>query len=202
MKTYPTIPKKVQTSVDVYAFDKLDGSNIRAEWNSKRGFYKYGTRKRLLGPDERPFGLAIELINDQYGDELSKRFKDIRVQSGVAFFEFFGENSFAGWHNESDNFEIVLFDVAPYKKGMLDPIEFMKFTKGLRTPDLVYHGKANQPFIDSVKRSEHPGVTHEGVVCKYKHKNQTMMFKIKSEAWLKELKEKCHGDEKLFEQLS
>ena len=44
MKQYPTIPKTIQ-SIDIIAFDKLDGSNIRAEWNPKKGFYKFGSRK-------------------------------------------------------------------------------------------------------------------------------------------------------------
>lgn len=201
MKTYPSIPKNVTTDT-IYAFDKLDGSNIRAEWNRKRGFYKYGTRKRLLGPDEKPFGLAIELINDTYGDELFKRFKHERVESAIAYFEFFGENSFAGWHNESDNFEVVLFDVSLYKKGFLGPVEFMKFSEGLKIPEMVYHGKANEPFIQAVRNSQYPGVTFEGVVCKFVKKNQLCMFKIKSDAWLAKLKTICNDDDKLFEQLS
>ena len=75
MKTYPSIPRKIQ-NVPVYAFDKLDGSNIRAEWSKKKGFYKYGTRKRLLGSDEKPLGRAIELVNDVYGARLNRRFTD------------------------------------------------------------------------------------------------------------------------------
>lgn len=201
MKTYPTISKEVQTIEPVYAFDKLDGSNIRAEWSRKRGFYKYGTRKRLLGVDERPLGLAIELINDQYGSELAQRFKDERVESAVAYFEFFGNNSFAGFHDERGDFQVVLFDVSLYKRGFMGPKEFMKFTTGLLTPVMVYHGNANQPFVQSVIKGEQPDVTFEGVVCKYIRKKQIHMFKIKSGAWLKKLKATCGTDEKLFQQL-
>ena len=201
MKTYPTIPRKIQTSEPIYAFDKLDGSNIRAEWSRKRGFYKYGTRKRLLSPDERPLGLAVQLINDVYGDELIRRLKDARVDSAVCYFEFFGVNSFAGFHEEGDDFEVVLFDVSLFKKGFLPPKEFIKFTDGLITPDVVYHGNANQEFIDSVRQSTLDDVTYEGVVCKYARKKVIHMFKIKSSAWLTRLKKKCGDDEKLFQQL-
>lgn len=61
MKHYPTIPKTVIHDVDVHVFDKLDGSNIRAEWNPKKGFYKFGSRKQLI--DEDTFlGKSIDLI--------------------------------------------------------------------------------------------------------------------------------------------
>jgi hypothetical protein len=201
MKTYPTISKEVQTVEPVYAFDKLDGSNIRAEWSRKRGFYKYGTRRRLLDAYERPLGLAIELINDQYGEELAQRFKDERVESAIAYFEFFGDNSFAGFHYESDDFKVILFDVSLYKRGFMGPKEFMKFATGLSTPTMVYHGNANQPFVQSVMRGEQPDVTFEGVVCKYIRKKQIRMFKVKSAAWLKKLKAKCGTDKELFRQL-
>ena len=43
MKGYPSIPREVQHSLNVYAFDKLDGSQIRAEWTQKNGFFKFGS---------------------------------------------------------------------------------------------------------------------------------------------------------------
>lgn len=201
MKTYPTIPKQVH-NVSVYAFDKLDGSNIRAEWSRKRGFYKYGTRKRLLAPDESPLGGAIELINDEYGVELSDRLKEERAESAVCYFEFFGENSFAGFHEEHDNFKVVLFDISIHKRGFLPPREFMDFAWGLETPKLVYQGNANQPFVRAIREGTYHEVTFEGVVCKYVDRKQVKMFKVKSQAWLDRLKFKCGEDSKLFKELS
>jgi hypothetical protein len=74
MKSYPSIPKKVSED-PVYLFDKLDGSNIRAEWTKKNGFAKFGTRNRLMSPEE-PFGKAIPLIMDTYAQDLEKIFLD------------------------------------------------------------------------------------------------------------------------------
>lgn len=37
MKTYPTISRDVLNGMSVYAFAKLDGSNVRAEWSRKQG---------------------------------------------------------------------------------------------------------------------------------------------------------------------
>jgi len=202
MKSYPTIPKQVQTSEPIYAFDKLDGSNIRAEWSKKRGFYKYGTRTRLLSPSERPLGIAVELINDLYGNELAKRLKSSKTEKAVCFFEFFGKNSFAGFHEEKDEFNVILLDVSLFRHGFFAPRPFLRFAEGLTIPNMVYHGKANQPFVNSIREGICDGVTYEGVVCKYSAKNRIYMFKIKSHAWLDRLKQKCSGDDKLFERLA
>jgi hypothetical protein len=43
MKTYPSISRDI-VGQPIYAFDKLDGSNIRAEWSKKNGFHKFGSR--------------------------------------------------------------------------------------------------------------------------------------------------------------
>ena len=53
MKSYRSIPfaNKIPENETFYVFDKLDGSNIRAEWNPKKGFYKFGSRSQLLTPD-------------------------------------------------------------------------------------------------------------------------------------------------------
>lgn len=56
MKEYPSIPAAADLLArpDAYlgqpfvAFDKLDGSNIRAEWDRKKGWLRFGSRRRLL----------------------------------------------------------------------------------------------------------------------------------------------------------
>ena len=201
MKTYPSIEKKISSSYPVYAFDKLDGSNIRAEWTPKRGFDKFGTRRRLLDPNEEPLGEAVRLINEQT-DELGKRLKKLRVEKATLYFEFYGDNSFAGQHEDEDH-QVVLFDVDIFKKGLMPPKDLIKFSDGLVIPELVYHGNPNQDFVASVKSGSCPDVTFEGVVCKsVTPKGLVKMFKIKSDAWLSRLKDKCAGDEELFNRLA
>jgi len=39
VKTYPSIDAKICDG-QYYVFDKLDGSNIRAEWSKKQQLYK------------------------------------------------------------------------------------------------------------------------------------------------------------------
>jgi hypothetical protein len=48
MKQYPEILhySRGHFGEPVIAFEKLDGSNIRLEWQRKRGFFKFGRWKR------------------------------------------------------------------------------------------------------------------------------------------------------------
>lgn len=43
------------------AFDKLDGSNLRFEWNKKQGWYKFGTRNRMFDRSDKVDVLEIRL---------------------------------------------------------------------------------------------------------------------------------------------
>lgn len=204
MKTYPSIPKNIRTDIPIIAFAKLDGSNIRAEWNIKKGFHKFGSKTQLIDESTKTFGKAIQLIKDKYQDDLSVVFKDNRWQDTTCFFEFFGPNSFAGNHAEEEQ-TVVLFDVNPYKQGIMEPRQFLKLFGHLDIPAALYEGKANSELIAAVKNSTLDNMPLEGVVCKGANDKKTkmpIMFKIKSDAWLQKLKNFCKDDMKLFEQLS
>jgi hypothetical protein len=201
MKSYPSIPTKINSEISIYAFDKLDGSNIRAEWDKKKGFWKFGSRNRLLGEDQGVIYKAKDLILERYADDLAEVFKEKRYQKAIAFFEFVGPQTFAGTHVEDDAHNVVLFDVNPFKKGVLAPADFIKEYGHLKTPRVVYRGKANQELYDSVKQGTLEGVTDEGVVCKGVRSRQTVMFKIKSDDWLQRLMKHCCGDINRFNRL-
>lgn len=198
MKSYPSISRDIITSNPIIAFDKLDGSNIRAEWSKKRGFYKWGTRRRLLDPDEPVLGEAVGIIEEKYSEALARICVDQRWMRCVFFFEFFGPRSFAGLHHDDDEYDVVLLDVAPYKQGILPPRDFLKLFGNLHTPEVLYEGKANQPFVEAVQESNLEGMTFEGVVCKGAKKP----FKVKSQEWLAALKFKCEDDEEMFRRLA
>lgn len=204
MKTYPSIPKDIRTDINIYAFDKLDGSNIRAEWSKKRGFYKFGTKTQMLGEDHPMFGQAIPLIRSTYEEGLSKVFAEQKYENVVCFFEYYGPDSFAG-HHKLEQMQVTLLDVSPLRKGILEPTEFINLFGHLGIPKVLYYGKANSIFEEQVRNSTLEGMTFEGVICKAKSDNKTpmpIMFKIKSRAWLDKLKTFCKEDEKLFEQLA
>jgi hypothetical protein len=203
MKTYPTISRDIIKGKPFYCFDKLDGSNIRAEWDRKKFFWKFGTRHRLLDETDQILGKSINLIKSHYEKNLHDIFIKERQTNVVCFFEFFGENSFAGNHNETDDHKVLLIDVSFYKKGILDPREFIKLFSNVETANLLYNGNVNEPFILDVKNGSLKDMTFEGVVCKsiLSNKKPPVMFKIKNNAWIQKLKTFCNGNEILFNEL-
>lgn len=202
MKDYPTIPKDVR-HVPVYAFDKLDGSNVRAEWSRKKGFHKFGSRTQLIS-DEQPFLTeAPDLIRAKYEKDVTDILRKERCESAILFFEFWGQNSFAGTHVVEPH-TVTLFDVAPYKKGILYPADYLKLFMGLDIAKLLYYGNPTQEFCEMVSGSTLDGMTFEGVVCKAPNGRTPtpIMFKVKSNAWVTKLKDYCKGDEQLFDRLA
>jgi len=65
MKSYPTISTKIKPT-QIYAFDKIDGSNIRVEWSDKQGFYKFGSRNRLIDENTYRLGESVNLIKENF----------------------------------------------------------------------------------------------------------------------------------------
>jgi hypothetical protein len=202
MKSYPSITREIRSDLPIYAFDKLDGSNIRAEWAPRQGFYKFGSRRRLLN-EEQLLGEARELVLKKYAQGLTAVFEAERYEAAVCFFEFYGPGSFAGRHRDEEH-TVTLFDVNPYKKGILEPEAFLKLFGHLDTPRLLYRGPADAAFVGAVRSGALPGISGEGVVCKAKSDKRTPMpilFKIKTNAWIARLKELCGEDEALFREL-
>lgn len=199
MKSYPTITKNLREDIYIYAFDKFDGSNIRAEWNKKQGFYKFGSRNQLID-ETSDLGGSISLIKEKYEEDLSRIFVKQKWASIVCFFEYYGPNSFAG-HHVDDDLTVTLIDVNPYKEGILQPVKFIKLFKYVDTPKVLFEGYITTDFVDKVKNSELPGMTFEGSVCKGVDYGKIVMFKIKSQKWLDKLKIFCGNDINIYNKL-
>lgn len=206
MKQYPSIEGRPPHGTPFYIFDKLDGSNVRAEWTRKRGFHKFGKRNGLLDPgyDVTPFlSEAPGLIVDKYADALAVVAKKQRWDKVTFFFEFYGPNSFAGWH-EPEPHTVTLIDVAVDRKGFMEPKDFVKLFGHLDIPTLIHHGNFTQDMAMAVANGTLEGMTFEGVVCKgawNKKQGKPAAYKWKSLAWFKRLRERCGTDETLFERL-
>lgn len=206
MKSYPSITTKIDFSKSYHLFDKLDGSNIRAEWSPKQGFYKFGSRTQLLTPDQATLYPSIDAITEKFGEELSSRLSRAKVERAVCFFEWAGPNSAFGSHTDDASLMTpVLIDIDIYKRGFMPPERFVDFTAGLDTPKLLHIGKVSEEMFQSVRDGTLPGMTFEGVIGKFKEFDkgscEPTMFKIKSNAWLNKLRELCNGDESLYNRL-
>jgi len=199
MIQYPTITSEVDPEAFIYVFNKLDGSNIRAEWSRKRGgFWKFGAKTRLLDSHDPVLGEAPGLAKAGFERQLDGIFRGMRLERAVAFFEFFGPNSFAGSH-VAEPHKVVLIDVAT-EKGMLPPDKFIRHFDGVEHASMLATGCAIPKFVEAVRNREVERMTFEGVVCK--SLDSPLMFKIKSRAWLAKLKQHCGGDDKMFRRLA
>ena len=188
-----------------YGFVKYDGSNMRAEWSKKRGWYKFGTRNCIISEKDEVFGRSCELFKQKYGDDLESIFKKSfkSTESVVVFFEFFGSKSFAGMHFPNENkWDVILFDVNLHKKGILSPKEFIENFGHLKVAELVFEGELNQEIIQKIKNSELDCSSKydvktefpEGIVCKSGENHNLWMAKIKTNSYKEELKKRYQHD--------
>lgn len=177
------------------AFDKLDGSNIRAEWSPKRGWSKFGSRHRMIDASDLQLGAAVVLFETQLADALEARFRDrtwkkLGVRNFVVFCEYVGPNSFAGYHPDPPELmDLVLIDVNPTPRNFLPPKEFVKLFGDLNIPPVLYEGNFNRELVEQVRTGVLNGhVLSEGIVAKGMHGKELWMAKAKTDAWLERLR--------------
>ena len=217
MKSYHKIPhwNKGEFGCEMIAFNKYDGSSVRFEYNTKRGFYKFGTRNTMIDIKDKIFGESIDIFLNKYNEDLCRIFMDKypRIINVVVFGEFFGENSFSGQHDLSDEKDICIFDISLYKRGIISPYEFLDNFGHLDVPIVIYEGKYNMHFINNVRNNIYDldeGVVCKGIIKNKKYGDQIWMSKIKTNTWLRKVREKLgekylldevEGDKSLLENL-
>jgi hypothetical protein len=199
VKEFWSIPgPKHAPNLPCYAFRKYDGSNFRAEWSRKRGWYKFGTRTQIIDRTHPDFGKAVDVFLATQAGPIEKVFRDERglrsFESALVFGEFLGPNSFAGQHVAADPKEVVLFDVNLHKRGLMPPREFLQYFSHLRHAELVYQGNFNESFKQDVregKYGQNEGVVAKGSVPGKKEQHSLWMSKVKTNWWLEELKSRA-----------
>lgn len=185
------------TNTSCVAFYKYDGSNLRFEWNKKKGWYKFGTRRRLFDHTDPEYGSAIDLFMAKYADGIEKQIKQHSIyrhsDSVIAYAEFFGPHTFAGKHDaeflgveSNDPKELVLFDVNPHKRGFISPNEFVDLFGSMPIAEVVYRGIFDEQFVQDVRDGKYP--VDEGVIVKGGEGHDLWMRKVKTNAYLQELK--------------
>jgi len=188
VKTYPSIPRFSGKSRDLYTFDKLDGSNLRFEWTKKKGWHKFGTRKRLFDETDIIFGSAIPLFMESLSEPIGKVFADKNWQKTIVFVEFWGHESFAGVHIEDDPKFLTVIDISIHRLGMLPPKEFLTYFEEFGPAYLGYH-RWNKEFVDLVHSGESDlSISFEGIVGKTMQKNVMVMYKAKTREWINKVR--------------
>lgn len=200
MKQYPSIPHAVDNKgvklfgMNCHIFKKYDGSNLRWEWSEKRGWYKFGTRHRLFDHTDEVFGHAIEMFPETFGDIIEKTvLENYNTKSFIAYTEFLGENSFAGYHDPNDKKELVLFDIWIDRKGFIPPKDFIKLFGGYKWSAELYDVLIyNRELKDAIQNGKY-GQDGEGVVVKTTNeRGEQIMTKVKTHSWLEKVHKK-HG---------
>lgn len=197
MRQYPPIPYSGGQrfrEFQAYVFDKVDGSNLRAEWTRKRGWHKFGTRERLFDESDEEFRQAIPAFRHALADGVEKVARDERWDHVVCFFEFWGKASFAGQHLPGDFKYATLFDVALRKTGLLGPKEFLKLFGHLPVPKFLGRMNWTRGFVERVRTGQVQGITFEGVVGKAVEDRELIMAKAKTQAWIDRVMERYGAD--------
>jgi len=187
---------------NIWAFDKLDGQNLRFEANSKRGFYKFGSRTQMISDKDEQFGVGVNLFMEKYSEPLmnifSKKWSKDKFTNFTVFAELVGENSFAGKHDPNDELDVILFDVWIYKKGWIQPQKFIDEFGHLGIPNLIYQGELDDRIIKDIQENKFN--LKEGVIAKGVDKSDTFMMKIKTKSWLQRVKNEL-GEKALLEDM-
>ena len=193
----------------VYAFNKYDGQNFAVKYNArKKVFDCFGSKTQMVDETSEQFGKAVVIFKEKIQDELLRLIKKNtgkhKLFEGIDeitfYFEYVGENSFCGRHDENDEMHLILIDIWLKRKGYVEPLDFIDFTNNssIESAEVIYIGKLNKEFISSInnnvwfeKGCKYPTVK-EGVVCKRNHikKGQRLpKVKVKTNWWLNKVKE-------------
>lgn len=197
---------------EIAAYNKLDGQNVCVKYSPrKKVFDQFGSRKRVFDETDEQFGDAVRWFKKSvYPSVLSEIVTENSKKKGLFngvdeitfYFEWVGENSFAGVHVPGEELKLYLIDVFIKKKGYIEvrPLEELFYShKEILSPELIYRGKLTKEFITDIQENDwtrsdckYPMVK-EGVVCRRTTllKGQRLpKVKFKTKWWITELYKK------------
>ena len=181
MKIFPSI-RQSRKPFKAHIFDKLDGTNLRFSWNKKEGWYEYATRTRPLPADHKLYQIGYEIFLNKFADKIVSVASRNNWKRLDVFFEFYGENSFAGRHYLNEKQTISMIDLAPNTRGFLNPLEFLELFNDLNIASYLGEADWNEDYIEAVRTGLVEGITFEGVVAKAENKQR--MAKAKTQKWI------------------
>lgn len=200
MIEYPSISntKRVKFGDRVIVFDKIDGSNFRAKWNKKNGFCLFGTRTQLIDETTPYWSSVYELFMNTIADKLEIFCIKSKKDNIIIFSEFYGDNSFAG-HHEDEPHRLIPFDLYDMKnKSFLGPEQFIEEIGALvEIPRVLDKTTLDFELITNVRNGYYD--VKEGVICKGLTRKGNFsggvpMYKIKTMAYLDKLRDRFKDD--------
>ena len=75
MKAYPSIKQfRADRHADFvgHTFAKHDGSNLRFEWSRKQGWFRFGSRRRLLEREHPGFGKSMAMFESGFAEAFER----------------------------------------------------------------------------------------------------------------------------------
>jgi hypothetical protein len=212
MKHYDSIPRIQDDGTlkgeTVWGFNKLDGQNFCVTYNCrKKTWGPYGSRTVTVDENSEQFGNTVKFFNNSgYKEILEKIIKEhsgkkdvfTGIEEITFFFEWYGDNSFAGKHQEGDEMRLALIDVFLKKKGYMEPREYFSLFKdsGIEIPELIYVGPLNSGIVEKIQNNDwtQPDAMFHNVKEGVVFKRSTLMkgqrrpsVKAKSKWWLEKL---------------
>lgn len=199
MKEYWSIPHVAEKHLgrEFVGFRKYDGSNLRFEWGRKRGYYKFGTRRRLFDRSDGCYGPAIPMFLERIGGAVESAVLAgwPKAEGFVAYCEWYGPHTFAGQHDRAwlrvdanEPMQLRLLDVAVHRQSILSPAKYLDlFGPQPWAAEVVARGTLTGEVVESVRAGSL--VDGEGVVFKGGEGHSLWMAKAKTESYLKRLRE-------------
>lgn len=195
---YPKIPDTFNCLLkQCIAFEKYDGTNIHWVFTPNYGWTDYGTRRDRFPLNDNgikyfeqahPELSGVNKLWDQDNkleSYLTNTGKYNSAKEIIVFTEYFGLNSFAGFHYPNDKMGLVIFDVQ-IDDDIISPKELIEDFKYFNIARVVFQGKYTGQLLIDVRNNKYN--LKEGVVVKGVVNKKIYMVKIKTEAYMKRLK--------------
>lgn len=133
---------------------------------------------------------------ERLAEPLAKIARYARWQSCIVYYEYWGQKSLAGFHEQDDPKFLTLFDAAADGDDILPPGDFRKLFDD-DVPTARFLGRTNwtRGYIDLVRQKQVEGVTSEGVVAKLATRGETVRAKAKTQTWIDRILA-LHGPER------
>jgi hypothetical protein len=142
-------------------------------------------------PASRRFYEFIPTVTSTYADKVDEIFRKHKIyrktDTVTLYGEFYGKNSFGGFHNWEEDQDLYFFDAFLYKRNFLTPSEFYSEFQNISMPRFIYKGLFEKQLIRNVEQNKYN--LREGVVYKFVKNGRIYPGKIKTLDWLKKVKE-------------